>query len=128
MLDNGNEITRLYAIVRRDLEMPSGKMAAQAGHAFLEAYLAASRQQPERAIQYASDPPGTKICLAADDLPELLAVRDYVAALGLPYALITDSGHILPPHFDGSPIITALGVGPATRKEVGFIARHLQLM
>src|SRR5574338_317896 len=103
--------------------MPSGKLAAQAGHAYLEAFRFAERDQPDRATEYASDPPGTKICLGARDDAELLALRDLAANVGIPYALIIDSGHVLPPHFDGSPVVTALGLGPATRREVARLTR-----
>lgn len=47
-------------------------------------------------------------------------------AAELPYSLIIDSGHILPPFFDGNPIITALGVGPLTKEE-SKILRKLKL-
>ena len=100
--------------------MPPGKMAAQAGHAFLGAFV---NSQGERKDRYAADPPGTKVVLVARDLHKLLLIQSIVADEGLPYALITDEGHILPPHFDGSPIITALGVGPATRREVACLKR-----
>lgn len=103
--------------------MSPGKLAAQAGHAYLGAFLASGA---DRANRYTLDPPGTKICLAARDLSELLALRDYAASVGLPHALITDSGHVHPPHFDGSPIVTALGVGPATREEVANLTKRLQ--
>lgn len=106
--------------------MPPGKLAAQAGHAFLGAFIAASNNSPALATEYASDPPGTKICLAARDEAELLALHELAAKAGIPSALITDSGHILPPHFDGSPIVTALGLGPTTRKGVARLTRRLQ--
>jgi peptidyl-tRNA hydrolase len=100
--------------------MPPGKMAAQAGHAFLGAFLSSDGENKTR---YASDPPGTKVVLVARDLPRLLTIRDLAQYYGVPYALIEDSGHVLLPFFDGSPVVTALGVGPATRKEVGFLKR-----
>lgn len=102
--------------------MPPGKLAAQAGHAFLASFLAAdaARRDP-----YAADPPGTKLCLAARDLPHLLALHDLALEAALPCALITDSGHVLPPYFDGSDVVTALGIGPATREEVASFTRRL---
>jgi len=105
--------------------MSSGKMAAQAGHAFLGSYLASDEDIRNR---YNLDSPGTKVCLAAGDLSELLVLRDYARDNGIPYFLVEDSGHILPPHFDGSPIVTALGLGPSPRREVEKLTRHLQLI
>jgi len=52
----------LYAIIRGDLEMPVGKLAAQAGHAFLEAYL---KSDPVVAHAYREHGIGTKITLQA---------------------------------------------------------------
>lgn len=82
-------------------------MAAQAGHAFLEAYLASS---PDDQIQYRSDGVGTKVTLQGS-LDQLQNIEYRCMRSNVPCVLIWDSGHVLPPHFDGSPIITAMGVG-----------------
>ena len=87
--------------------MPPGKLAAQAGHAFLEAYLASP---PDEAAEYRADSPGTKVVLAGG-LSRIMRALDQCERRGIPHALIVDSGHICPPDFDGSPVITALGVG-----------------
>jgi PTH2 family peptidyl-tRNA hydrolase len=108
--------------------MPPGKMAAQAGHAFLEALLTAQKASPANATLYVADPPGTKVVLRAKSLYELERTRYECDRLGIPHALITDSGHVLPPHFTGAPIVTALGFGPATRDEVGRLTRRLALV
>jgi PTH2 family peptidyl-tRNA hydrolase len=93
--------------------MPSGKMAAQAGHAFLEAFLAS----PEvLALAYRSESVGTKVTLEGS-LLRILKAQARCERDGIPHALIRDSGHVYPPHFDGSPIVTALGVGLSPRSE-----------
>lgn len=112
---------KLYAVVRNDLNMPSGKMAAQAGHAFLEAFLASP---PQLAEHYRTDSVGTKIVLQAS-LYEIEDIKRRLDDEGLPNVLIEDSGHILPPHFDGSPIVTALGVGLSPRAPK--LVSHLKL-
>lgn len=94
--------------------MPVGKLAAQAGHAFLDAYLAST---PERQSAYRAPGHGTKITLGCSSLARLLRARDECVRLGLPHVLVVDSGHVCPPHFDGTPIVTALGIGPALRPE-----------
>jgi peptidyl-tRNA hydrolase len=119
---------RLYAIVRGDLFMPPGKLAAQAGHAFLDAYLASLDARPACAHAYRADGHGTKIALRAHSLDDLLSAESMARRAGIPAALVTDSGHILPPHFDGSPIVTALGLGPAKRSEVRRITRRFALV
>lgn len=122
-----DETLRLYAVVRGDLEMPPGKTASQAGHAFLDAFLTSQSARPEIAASYAADPPGTKVVLTARDLPDLLGLQADCHRLGIPCALVTDSGHVLPPHFTGDPIVTALGFGPVTRREIGRITRRFAL-
>lgn len=119
---------RLYAIVRGDLSMSPGKLAAQAGHAFLDAYLTALEQRPDDAREYREGSHGTKIALRAEHLDDLLRARSMAERAGIPAVLITDSGHILPPSFDGSPIVTALGLGPARRSEVRSITRRFALV
>ena len=87
--------------------MPSGKMVAQAGHAFLQAYLASDLEETQ---EYHADGLGTKITLEAS-LEDILKTQLRLEEAGVPCVLIEDSGHVLLPHFDGSPIVTALGVG-----------------
>ncbi len=109
-----DETLRLYAIVRSDLEMPPGKLAAQAGHAFLESFLVAD---DEAASEYRADGVGTKITLQARSLDDLQWAQFHCERMGVPCALIVDEGHVMPPHFDGNPIVTALGIGPIKRED-----------
>jgi PTH2 family peptidyl-tRNA hydrolase len=114
--------------VRGDLAMGAGKTAAQAGHAYLNCYLRALKDHPEDAVAYQADGLGTKVCLVAPNEFRLLQAHERALAAGLSCALITDSGHVLPPHFDGSPIITALGLGPARRDAVRAITKRFSLL
>lgn len=107
--------------------MPPSKAAAQAGHAFLGAVsLSASSCFPEDARAYLKEAPGTKVVLGArlGDI-ERLAVR--LEADGVPAFLVIDSVHVMPPDFDGAPIVTALGVGPLRRPLSQRYLRHLKL-
>jgi peptidyl-tRNA hydrolase len=119
---------RLYAVVRQDLEMTSGKIAAQAGHAYLNAFLKTFHYTPQIALDYQKDGIGTKICLAAKQDLHLLQLQTKLNEAGVASSLITDSGHVMLPKFDGSPIITALGFGPCTREQVYSITRDLKLI
>jgi PTH2 family peptidyl-tRNA hydrolase len=80
---------------------------------------------------------GTKVVLAARNLDALQRAQYEARAAGIPCALITDSGHILPATFDGtdwrqpfdgSPVVTALGLGPARREEAQHITDRFQLI
>lgn len=126
MLDftEGHRPLNMYAIYRKDLEMPPEKLAAQTGHAYLNAWDKAKEQRPDIAALYKGTGNGTKICMYAKNLGQLLrAYRDFQAA-GIPCDLIIDRGHKLYPHFDGNPIITALGIGPAYEDEVKDITKR----
>jgi len=116
----------MYAIYRADLEMTAPKLAAQTGHAFLNAWVKASKQRSEIAneLTYMGTGEGTKILMYAKNLNQLIrAYRDCQAA-NIPHALIIDRGHVMLPHFTGKPIITALGIGPAYRDEIAHITKR----
>ena len=117
---------RLYAIVRTDLGMDAGKTASQAGHAYLGAFL---RADPSIQSEYHSEfpeHPGTKVCLACKNLSQLFRAEAEAKAAGIPYFRVTDSG--CQNFFNGQPIITALGLGPATKDQIKHITKRFQLM
>lgn len=70
---------------------------------------------------------GTNVCLKSKNLSQILRARDAALEAGLPCALIVDSDHVMLPHFDGSPIVTALGIGPCTREQVHHITRKFSV-
>lgn len=114
----------MYAIYRADLEMTPDKLAAQMGHAFINAWDKAQHQRPEIASQYKGTGNGTKIIMYSKNLGQLIrAYRDCLEAK-IPCDLIIDRGHIMLPHFDGKPIITALGIGPAYKDEISHITKR----
>lgn len=108
--------------------MNAGKIASQAGHAYLNAYLRALQDSPDVAADYQRSGIGTKICLAAPTLDHLLRAHSLARERGLPCSLIVDEHHVMPPHFDGSPIVTALGIGPARRQDIHHITRKFPLV
>jgi peptidyl-tRNA hydrolase len=109
---------KLYAIYRQDLEMPPGKLAAQCGHAYLNAYEKALELRPEITRLYKGTGNGTKICAYQKNLGQLLRTYREIRDAGLPCDLIIDRGHVLSPCFDGNPIITAIGIGPCYPEEI----------
>lgn len=105
--------------------MPPGKAASQAGHAFLDSY---SKAPIPLAARYHAGGMGTKVVLVAPGEEQLRAIHALAKSAKLPCAIIVDSGHIMPPHFTGAPVVTAVGIGPATRDQVKHITEGLQLM
>ena len=124
-------------VLRKDLNMRKGKMVAQGAHASLAALLlGAVRQEDGKGAGtvtlhldvgtwgWLSDR-FTKVCVAAQDLDELLALRDRAAEHGLRHCLIQDAGLT---EFGGVPTYTALAVGPDVSDRVDTITGNLPLL
>jgi len=107
--------------------MSPGKLASQAGHAFLGAFLLCQDHAAlARYHQNFPQSPGTKVCLAARSLAELLEAELTARTAGLSIFRVVDSG--CENFFAGQPIVTALGIGPATKPQVRPITRKLKLL
>ena len=106
--------------------MSPGKIASQAGHAYLGAFLQCQELSPHLLAEYLKDFPGTKVCLKDKNLDALLRAQAEAQSSGIPCSLITDSG--CPNFFNGEPIITAIGLGPARENEIKHITRRFQLL
>lgn len=105
--------------------MSPGKIASQAGHAYLDSYLACLSTNPQQAAEYKEDHHGIKVCLRAKNLASLYRAKDEADKLNIPNALITDLGYTC---FEGQPTITALGLGPARQDQIKQITRRFQLL
>ena len=105
--------------------MSAGKLASQAGHAFLDAYLLALQVLPAIAAEYRQAHHGIKVCLAAGNLDALQRAHDQAVAAGIPAAMVTDLGYTC---FNGRPTITALGIGPARQGSVRHITKRFPLL
>lgn len=101
--------------------MPTGKLSAQAGHAYTDALWAAPRDLANR---YANR--GSKITIKCKNLGQLERAAREAAEAGLPHAVVTDEHHVLLPHFTGEPIVTALGIGPCTKEQCRHITKRFQ--
>jgi Uncharacterized conserved protein len=116
-----------FAIIRADLEMEAGKLSAQAGHAYTDSLFKAYEHEPQRVIDYRNkEKGGSKVTLKAKNLNQLLKAYEQLQNEGIICALIVDQHHILPPHFTGEPIITAIGIGPVKQSEVRHITKKFQ--
>jgi len=107
--------------------MSPGKIASQAGHAFVGAFVLCRDQC--RLAEYHKDfpqTPGTKVCLKVRNLDQLLHAERAALAAGVSAFRVVDSG--CENFFGGEPVITALGFGPATREQVQHITKKLQLL
>jgi peptidyl-tRNA hydrolase, PTH2 family len=110
-------------VVRTDLEMGKGKLAAQVAHASLSAAEASQSRRPE---WYSSWRQGgqAKIVLKVGSEDQLRDVLKRAKAAGLPAVLIEDRG--LTQVEPGSA--TCVGIGPAPDPEIDAITGNLKLL
>lgn len=105
-------------VVRKDLKLSRGKLAAQVAHASLSA---AEKSKFRREWIKEGQ---KKSVLKVSDLGELMEIHDEVKKSDLPFALIQDAGLTqLPPD-----TITCLGIGPAPEEEIDKITGKLKLL
>ncbi len=107
-------------LVRTDLKLPTGKLAAQVAHASLEAALTSDKK-----ILTAWRLGGAKkIVLKVADEKELRSYLQRAQSHGLRAVLITDAGHTVV-----SPgTVTCLGIGPDDEKKIDSVTGELPML
>jgi PTH2 family peptidyl-tRNA hydrolase len=111
------------AVVRLDLKMSSGKLAAQTGHAFVDAYQnALDFGRHDWIAGWREGGMITKIVLGVEDELALVELFRQCSATNLPTAYIVDYGLTeLPGHN-----ATCMAIGPGPSDEIDKITGHLK--
>lgn len=126
--------TKQVLIIRKDLKMRKGKIAAQAAHASMKVFFDNIEYctEGEMVISNITDEMEewvngifTKICVSVDSEDELLNIYEQAEKADLPCSLIQDAGLT---EFDGVPTFTAVAIGPAKSEEIDKITSHLKLL
>lgn len=121
VMGEGGEF-KMILVVRNDLKMGKGKVAAQCSHAAVSAYKQVQRRNPEllKQWEYCGQP---KVVVKAPDEETLIVLLDRAKEMGLPVSLIQDAGRtqIAP----GSR--TVLGIGPGPSDLVDMVTGELKL-
>ena len=142
----GSTAAKQMIVVRRDLKMRKGKIAAQAGHACVEATLLAlareGRLEQVRATEdytrvylddrfMASTPLSdwfergiAKVCVYVDSAEELLDLAQKGRERGFVVALVKDAGFT---EFHGEPTYTCLAFEPLAPEQIDPITGKLPL-
>jgi PTH2 family peptidyl-tRNA hydrolase len=107
-------------VVNKALKLPRGKLAAQAAHAAVAAYIAAG----ETAQQTWVDRGMPKVVLQVDDETALLRLHHLAQQRNLPARLINDAGRTVVP----AGTITCLGIGPAGADLIDELTGDLKLL
>ncbi|MGC8556157.1 MAG: peptidyl-tRNA hydrolase Pth2 [Conexivisphaera sp.] len=110
-------------VVRTDIAMGRGKLAAQVAHAAVSALKEAEKSRPGWAAEWLSEGQ-PKIVTKVKDLDELMRRYEAARAAGIPTALIADRG--LTQLEPGT--ITCVGIGPAPVGEVDRVTGDLKLL
>ena len=136
--------SKMMIVMRRDLKMRKGKIAAQAGHACIDAILMALNKErrvndfeitDDGIILKDSDKSTTplsdwfkygcaKICVYVDSEEELMNIADKAKEKGIIAAIITDAGMT---EFHGVPTKTCLAVEPLPAEVADELTGNLPL-
>lgn len=110
-------------MIRQDLKLSKGKLAAQVAHASLGAYRKAAQTYPKDVEEWEKIGE-KKVVLKVDGLKQLQEIKKKAGQAGLPLCLINDAGRTELP----SGTTTALGIGPAKESEIDKITGHLKMV
>ena len=109
-------------VVRTDLKMGQGKVAAQSAHASISAMEKTMRDAPE-VVEKWREEGMAKIVLKAAGEQELLELYEKLRGK-FPTALIKDAGHTQV----RANTVTCIGIGPVDAKEIDKYTGHLKLL
>ncbi len=110
-------------IVRLDLEMGKGKLAAQVAHASVEGFYRVLNKNKDKALEWLKTG-AKKIVLKVQTETELLKIYEDAYKAGLEAVIIRDSG--LTQLIPGT--ITAICIGPESEEILDKITGHLKLL
>lgn len=114
---------KLVVLVRQDLKLPKGKMAAQAAHAAVEATLLSVKKN-EDAVKIWRKEGQKKVVLKVADEKELYKFVQNAKDLGLITAVITDAGRtVIEPG-----TVTCAGIGPDDEDKIDSVTGEVQMM
>jgi peptidyl-tRNA hydrolase, PTH2 family len=112
---------KLALLIRTDLDMSRGKIAAQAAHAAVAAVLA-SQGSSDCAAWLAEGQP--KVVLRVPSAEELSRIAGAARAAGLPVEVVQDAGRTQVP----SGTLTCCAIGPAASAQVDQLTGSLSLL
>ena len=107
-------------LIRKDLRLPKGKMAAQAAHAAVEGVLRSDKSMVKDWRMQGMK----KIALSVEDLKELHKYVQEAKDLGIVTATITDAGRtVVEPG-----TLTCAAIGPDNEEKIDSITGGLKMM
>ncbi len=111
---------KMVIVVRQDLKLPKGKMAAQVAHAAVESALKSSKSKVEKWREQGQK----KVVLKVPDEKTMLSYVRKAKAEKLVAAVITDAGRtVIAP---GTK--TCVGIGPDEEEKIDKVTGNLPMM
>ena len=109
-------------VVRTDLDMGKGKIAAQVGHACVLGAEHVRKSNPEWFTQWWGGQ--EKIVVKVSSQKELEEIKQGAIEFGLPWSEVTDAGHtqIAP------GTLTCISLGPAPEEKIDKVTSELKLL
>ena len=109
-------------VVRTDLDMGKGKIAAQVGHACVLGAEHVRKSNPEWFTQWWGGQ--EKIVVKVSSQKEHEEIKQGAIELGLPWSEVTDAGHtqIAP------GTLTCISLGPAPEEKIDKVTSELKLL
>ncbi len=107
-------------LVRMDLKLSPGKLAAQVAHGAVESALKTDRKTIEQWLSHGAK----KVVLKVQNESELKEYQKKLAHEKIRCALITDAGHTEIP----AGTVTCLGVGPDLEEKIDNITGQLKML
>ena len=136
--------SKMMIVMRRDLKMRKGKIAAQAGHACVDAILMAlskegrlndfemtsdgfvlkNTEKPSTPLSEWFEYGSAKVCVYVDSEEELLLIASKANEMGIIVSVITDAGMT---EFHGVPTKTCLALEPLPAEIADLLTGNLPL-
>ena len=118
---------KMVFLVRKDLKMGAGKIAAQVAHAAVGLFddiTSSDDVYHQHALNYWNTYGSKKIVLSVENIDILKQAAYQSKQLNIPYCMISDAGHTQVPA--GS--VTVLGIGPDESEKINKITGKFKLM
>ena len=121
-------------VVRKDLNMRKGKLAAQVAHASMKVFFdkltiysdyAIIKDITKPMLEWMNYGPFVKIVVGVNSAEELFEIEKKASEAGIPNALIIDSGKT---EFHGIPTATCIAIGPDEEEKIDAITGELKLL
>lgn len=122
MSSTGRMEFKLVVVVREDIKISPGKMAAQVGHAAVECAMKAKAADPKLFSKWMGEGQ-RKVVLKIAGLAELERIEGMARGAGLITSRIVDAGLTeVPPG-----TVTCVGIGPSKETDIDRITGNLKL-